>query len=188
MSSFLPLPPPSDFAEPPSIVEARAQCSHADWAYLGAASGSFAATTALDLTAFKPSGSFAMRATGPALMGLTWGWLVSGAMWARPLCDDGLRLPAAPEGSERALPELRWIGPILAFAMAPIVVGIAEGAAPESWPFSERWQRLSGAAVGGLLGSFAYELWTPRPLRGIRTLDQASMSVGASSASLTIRF
>ena len=188
MSSYLPPPPPNLVLEPPAIVEAREQCSHPDWAYLGAAFGTFAAATTADVVYFKYADGFTARATGPALMGLSWGWLMSGAVWARPLCDDGLRLPPAPEGSQRDLPEFRWLGPLLSLITAPIIVGIAEGRVPPEWPFRERWIRFTGAAIGGLAGSFTYELWNPAPLRGIRTLDSASLSVTASGASVTLRF
>ncbi len=188
MSSYLPPSPPARLADPPAIVSAREQCSHADWAYIGAATGSFVASTAADVIYFKSSSTFTLRATGPALMGASWGWLLSAAIWARPLCGDALQLPPAPEGSQRDLPEFRWLGPLLALVTAPIMVGVAEGRVPPEWPFRERWLRLSGAAVAGLLGSFTYELWTPEPLRGLRALDAASLSVTATGISFTAAF
>ncbi len=188
MSSYLPPPPPLLVVEPPAIVEARDQCAHADWAYVGAASGAFALTTAVDVLYLKPAESFALRAAGPALVGASVGWLVSAAVWARPLCDDGLRMPPAPEGSERDVPEFAWIGPILGLVLAPTAVAIVEGRVPNEWPFSERWQRLTGAALAGVAGTFAHTLWAPAPLRGIRTLDRASLQVTGSGVALTFAF
>jgi hypothetical protein len=188
MSAYLPPPPPTLVIEAPAIAEARDQCSHADWAYIGSALGTFAAATTADVVYFKYADAYAARATGPALMGLSWGWLMSAAVWARPLCDDGLRLPPAPEGSQRDLPEFRWLGPLLGLMTAPIIVAIAEGRVPPEWPFQERWIRLTGASLAGLAGSFSYELWNPAPLRGIRTLDKASLSFTGTSATFTLRF
>lgn len=188
MTPYLPPSPPTRLAEPPAIVEAREQCAHADWSYVAAATGAFALTTALDVAYLKPSESFALRATGPVLVGASVGWLVSAAVWARPLCDDGLRLPPAPEGSERNVPEFAWIGPILGLVLAPTLVAVVEGRVPTEWPFSERWQRLTGAAIAGVAGTFAHELWQPAPLRGIRTLDRASLQVTGSGVAFTVSF
>jgi hypothetical protein len=188
MSSYLPPPPPSPLLEPPAIVEAREQCMGADWGYIGAATGAFALTTAVDLAYLKPSESFALRATGPALIGASVGWLLSAAAYARPLCDDGLRLPPAPEGAERDVPEIAWLAPLLGLILAPTAVAVAEGRVPPEWPFSERWQRLTGAAIAGVAGTYMHELWQPRPLRGIRTLDRASLELTGAGASFTLSF
>ncbi len=188
MTSYLPPPPPQALVEHAAITDSRAQCTHADWTYLGAAAGSLALATTLDITAFEPSSSFAMRATGPAVVGLAWGWLVSAAFWARPLCHEGYLGSSEGAGVEAALPELTWLGPVLAVVTAPIAVAIAEGPPPEAWPFSERWQRLSGAAAAGLLGSFAHELWIPRPLRGLRALEGARLAVDATGVGIALRF
>lgn len=188
MSVFLPPQPPSTYVEAPAIVEARSQCASADWAYVGTATGAFAGSIALDLAVLKGSESFALRATGPALIGASWGWLLSAAAWARPLCDDGVLLAPAPEGSERLLPEVRWLGPMLSLITAPIVVGVVEGRVPPEWPFSERWQRLTGAALAGVAGFYVHELWQPAPLRGIRTLDRASLSITGTGVAFTMSF
>jgi hypothetical protein len=178
----LPPPPAAEYAPAPGDIYPRdarerelcATASHTDWLYLGV-------LVALDVPAIwvgssetiKYSNSLAVRLTGPAMIGLTWGATVGGAWLALPKCSGEWVGEAPREGEVRANWPLALAFALLGGATAPVVNAIAIGSnLPLEWTTFEREMHVATAAVAGFGGALLPYLLPPRTWAASRELDR----------------
>jgi len=152
--------------------------SHPDWLYLGGLLALDVGAVALGSSdSIKQTNSLALRMTGPAMIGLTWGATVGGAWLALPKCSPHWIGESPPEGAVRASAPLAGALALLAGATAPIVNGIAVGPLPTSWSTSERVWHLVVAGVAGFGGAQLPYLIPPRTWAAARELEHLRVQV-----------
>jgi hypothetical protein len=165
-----------------------AKASHPDWVYLGS-------LLALDVggiwlgssSRIKYADSLAIRMTGPAMIGVTWGATLGGTWLALPQCSPEWVRSTPREGNVRATWPVALSLALLAGVTAPIINGIAigtycsvpdcQGGLPANWTTFEREMHVVAAGVSGFGGALLPYLLPPRTWSAARDLDH--LRVGA---------
>ena len=162
-----------------------ASASTTDWAYLvglGVLDAGAIWLGSSDLIKWKTS-SEAVRYTGPAMIGLTWGATVGGAWLALPKCSMHWVGESPREGGVRQVWPLALSFALLAGATAPIINGIAVGSdLPPSWSTDERVVHLVTAGVFGFAGAFLPYLLPPKTWAAAREIDRLRVNASAQGA------
>jgi hypothetical protein len=154
--------------------------SQPDWLYLGGLLALDAGAVWLGSSQpIKYSSSLAVRFTGPAMIGLTWGATVGGAWLALPKCSPSWVGESPREGGVRSNVPLAISLALLAGATAPIVNGIAVGRLPTSWSELESQMHIVTAGVAGAAGALLPYLLPPRTWAAARELEHIRVEVDA---------
>jgi hypothetical protein len=149
------------------------RASSPDWLYLvGLFELAAASVLYSSWNEVKLAGSEAVRYTGPALVGLTWGATLGGAWLALPKCSPQWVDEPPREGDVRVRWPLALSIALLSGATAPIVNGIAVGNLPQDWSTVEREMHVVTAAVFGLGGALLPYLLPPRTYASARELER----------------
>jgi len=176
---------PAAYAVAPGDIYARDareeelcnSASHPDWLYLGGLLALDVGGVALGSKAVKRASDVAVRLTGPAAIGVTWGATVGGAWLALPKCSTRWVGESPPEGVVRASMPLAVSLAVLAGVTAPIVSGIAVGPIPASWSALESEMHLVIAGVAGFGGALLPYLISPRTWTAARELEHLRFQV-----------
>jgi hypothetical protein len=152
--------------------------SHPDWLYLGDLLALDALTVWYGSSeAIKTSSSLALRLSGPAMVGLTWGATVGGAWLALPKCSPTWVGESPREGGVRSSLPLAISLAVLAGATAPIVNGVAVGHLPTSWTTFESQMHIVVAGVTGFAGALVPYLLPPRTWAAAQELEHLRVEV-----------
>jgi hypothetical protein len=175
-----------------------ASASHPDWLYLSIPPLLVAGAIALDTQVFKydwaafggTEGSTAVRDLGPALLGLTWGFMIGSFMPAMPKCSPHFVSTVPAEGQVRTPWALALSIALLAGMTAPILDYAIIGPVPDSWNDGERVSRVllaGGLAFGAALLPY---LLPPKTVRAARELEKirATVSGQGTFVSYTLAF
>ncbi len=119
----------------------------------------------------KYSGNLAVRMSGPAAVGLTWGATIGGAWLSLPKCSPEWVGESPREGRVRADWPLALSLALLAGATAPVINGIAIGPLPDSWSTFEREMHLVTAGVVAFGAALLPYLLPPTTWTAARQLD-----------------
>jgi hypothetical protein len=120
----------------------------------------------------KLASSLAVRMSGPALIGITWGATLGGGWLALPKCAPHWVDEPPREGDVRTTWPLALSIALLAGATAPIVNGIAVGPLPGVWDTPEREMHVVVAAVAGFGGALLPYVLPPGTYRAARELER----------------
>jgi hypothetical protein len=150
------------------------RASSVDWLYLGGGVLADAGSIALDELVFQVSTAEGVRLVGPSLIGLSWGFTVSGGYLALPKCSPEFVRATPPEGGVRADWPMAVGITLLATATAPVIVGVETGTGSVTLPWSttERSLRLVLAGAGGLIGALVPYLLPPKTWTAARELER----------------
>jgi hypothetical protein len=211
----LPPDPPVTVASAPGDIYPRgarerelcASASHPDWLYLGGLLaldvGAIALGSSQPIKYFAGSapGDVAVRLSGPAMIGLTWGATVGGAWLALPTCDANWVRETPREGGVRATWPVVLSLALLAAATGPIVNAIAigscdakydwcQGGLPADWTNFERGMHVVVAGVAGFGGALLPYVIPPRTWVAARELDRIRFgaSRGGAYVGYTVAF
>ena len=179
MDSLPPDPPSLSVSAPGDIYprgsrerELCAAASRPDWLYLGGLAVLDAGAIWFDSwETTKYSGSLAVRISGPAAVGLTWGATIGGAWLSLPKCSSEWVGETPREGRVREDWPLALAFAVLAGATAPVINGIAIGPLPNSWSTVEREMHLVTAGVVAFGAAFLPYLLPPTTWTASRQLD-----------------
>jgi hypothetical protein len=199
-----PVPPavyaPGDiYPRGPRERELCAAAGRPDWLYLGGLLaldvGAIALGTSQAIKYFAGStpGAVAVRLSGPAAIGLTWGATVGGAWLALPACDARWVGEMPREGAVRATWPVALSLALLAAATAPIVNAIAiggcdassatcQGGLPADWTTLEREMHVVTAAIAGFGGALLPYVLPPRTWAAAREIDRLRFGAGGRGA------
>lgn len=190
MDSLPPDPPPHSVSAPgdiyPSGARERELCAAAgrpDWLYLGGLVLLDAGTIWFDSwETTKYSGNVALRFSGPAALGLTWGATVGGAWLSLPKCSAEWVGETPREGQVREAWPMALALAALAGATAPVINGIAIGPLPDSWTTFERAMHLVTAGVVAFGAAFLPYLLPPTTWSAALKLDRLRLGATQNGA------
>ena len=194
MDSLPPDPPSLSVSAPGDIYprgpRERELCAAArrpDWLYLGGLVVLDGGTIWFDSwETTKYAGSWAVRYSGPAALGLTWGATVGAAWVSIPRCSPEWVGEPPREGQVREDWPMALAFATLAGATAPVVNGIAIGPLPSSWSTVEREMHLVTAGVLAFGAAFLPYAFPPRNYAAARRLEQ--LRFGADREGAFIRY
>jgi len=178
----LPPPPPTEtpYVYAATDIRPRQQkeielfeaASSFDWEYTGAFALAYGAATYLDVGPLKQSDTLALRLTGPALVGFTFGGFLSGGFLSLPKCDPLWAEGPPAEGNVRAIWPIATGISIISAIMGPILDYTFLGPVSLQWAVSERSARVFTAAGFGVLGSLFPYLVPPRTWAARKQIDR----------------
>jgi hypothetical protein len=155
--------------------------SRPDWLYLGVLAladvGSFYAEAQ-----WNNDPSLAVRLTGPALIGLTWGATLGGGYLAMPKCSPTWVSYPPREGNVRVTWPLTLTITALAAITAPVLVGTVQGALLPNWTDEERFAHLAVASGMAIAGALLPYLIPPKTWRNARELERLRVSADGKTA------
>ena len=157
-----------------------------DWEYTGAFALAYGAATYLDIGPMKQSDTLAVRLSGPALVGFTFGGLLSGAFLSLPKCDPLWAEGPPPEGNVRTIWPIATGIAIISGIMGPILDYTFLGPVSLQWAVAERSARVFIAAGAGVLGSLFPYLLPPRTWSARKQIDR--MRVMGTPAGATVSY
>jgi hypothetical protein len=184
-------------------VELCARAEHTDWLYMGLSLAAFSGAAYVDANRIKfvgydpddgrpPVSNFgpAVRLTGPALVGLTWGFFVGGGYLAQPKCSQDWVASAPREGDVHSSVPLALALGLLSGATAPMLEFFFVGPIPQQWPIYERTLRLATAAATGFGGAILPYLLPPKTWRAAKALERVRAGVDGTGGlvSYAVRF
>jgi hypothetical protein len=190
----------------PRERELCAEASRPDWLYLGGLLAldvgaiALGSSQAIKYLAGSSPGDVAVRLSGPAAIGLTWGATVGGAWLSLPACSASWVGETPREGAVRATWPIALSLALLAAATAPIVNAIAvggctvdqvqppgsvpwcQGGLPAEWTTLEREMHVVTAAIAGFGGALLPYVIPPRTWAAARELDRIRFGAQARGA------
>lgn len=171
-------------------IELCEKASHFDWQYTGAFALGFVGSIYLNIDRLKHTGEPALRLLGPALVGFTWGGLLSGGYLSLPKCDPLWANGPPPEGNVRAVWPLATAITILAGVTGPIMDYAFLGPVKIGWAVSERSARVFVGGGAAVLGALFPYLVPPKTWFAKREIDRMRVegTPGGAALTYTVRF
>jgi hypothetical protein len=166
-------------------IELCEKASTFDWQYTGAFAIGFGTSIYLNVDRLKHSQSVGLRLLGPALIGFTWGGLLSGGYLSLPKCDPLWADGPPPEGNVRAIWPLATAIAVIAGVTGPIMDYAFLGPVKVQWAVAERSARVLVAATTGILGTLFPYVLPPRTWSARKQIDRMRIEGTPSGASLT---
>ncbi len=153
-------------------IELCAKASRFDWLY----SGTFAVGVGVSIWAntqfLKQADQPGVRLIGPAIIGFTWGGLLTGSYLSLPKCDPLWAYGPPPEGDIVSYGPVAAAISLLAVVTAPAMDFIFLGAEKPEWQDWERTTRVVVAMGTGLVGSLFPYVFSPMPWAARKEIEK----------------
>lgn len=153
-------------------IELCERASSFDWLYTSLTLTGVVGSIYLNTQHLKQSDSGGVRMIGPASVGLTWGWFLSGGYLSLPKCEPMWAYGPPPEGSVRSSWPTATAITLIAIATAPAMDYVFLGPVKTQWDVGERSARIFVAMGAGLVGSLVPYLIPPKPWAAKKEIDR----------------
>jgi hypothetical protein len=174
----------------PKEIELCEKASHFDWQYTGAFTLAFGASVWANIDKLKHEETFAVRMLGPALVGFTWGALLTGGFLSLPKCDPLWAGGPSPEGNVRSIWPIGTAIVALAALTGPFMDYSFLGPVKTTWAVSERSARVFVASGFGVLGALLPYVLPPRTWAARKQIDRMHVdgTLGGAAMTYTVQF
>jgi hypothetical protein len=169
-------------------IELCEKASHFDWPYAGGIALAFGASIWANVDKLKHERELGLRMMGPALVGFTWGALLTGGFLSLPKCDPLWVAGPPPEGNVRSIVPLGTAIVAVAALTSPVMDYAFLGPVKTFWDVSERTARVFVASGFGVIGALLPYLLPPRTWSARKQIDRMHVEGTLGGAAMTYRF